>query len=275
MSSTTSPVLISEQAFLSFWKPPAASPVSHHDETGVRVDGKLSWVHSSSTGEFTYQTVSGRRGRVGIDENGVVPESRGTIVHDCWAPYDGYGNVGHALCNAHLLRELNGIDDMGGGRTWTGEFRDLLLSMRSAKEEAFASGASSLGDDVLERFHARYLEVMRLADAECPPPPEPAVKRRGRRKRGKERALIERLAAREEQICRFVHDFAVPFDNNLAERDVRNVKTKSKVSGGFRTMGGAQDYLDVRSFIGTARKHGIDAFTALSAAFDGHPDIVL
>jgi len=96
-----------------------------------------------------------------------------------------------------------------------------------------------------------------------------AVKRRGRKKKGKERALIERLMEHKESVCLFAHDFRVPFDNNRAERDVRNVKTKIKVSGCFRTQKGGQDYLDVMSYIGTGRKHGINAYDSLLAAFKG------
>ena len=76
-------------------------------------------------------------------------------------------------------------------------------------------------------------------------------------------------------MCRFTHNFAVPFDNNQAERDVRNVKTKTKVSGCFRSVKGAQDYLKIMSFISTGNKHGINAFDALTSAFSGNAKIIL
>jgi transposase len=63
----------------------------------------------------------------------------------------------------------------------------------------------------------------------------------------------------------FVHDFKVPFDNNQAERDVRNLKTKAKVSGCFRTMDGVTRHVHVMSYIGTARKQGKNAFESLKA----------
>jgi transposase len=95
------------------------------------------------------------------------------------------------------------------------------------------------------------------------------------RKKGKERALIERLRKLKDAVCLFVHDFAVPFDNNQAERDIRNVKTKNKVSGSFRTEDGLQDYLDIMSYLGTAKKHGVSVFEALTAAFNGNLEIII
>lgn len=91
----------------------------------------------------------------------------------------------------------------------------------------------------------------------------------------KERSLIERLMALKASVCLFIRDFDVPFDNNQAERDVRNVKTKTKVSGCFRTESGAQDYLDIMLYISTGRKHDISAYEALTAAFAGNAEIVL
>ncbi len=146
-------------------------------------------------------------------------------------------------------------------------FTELLIGMKKAKEEAIASGMTSLPDDVLEGFHHRYAEILDTADTECPPPP--SEKRHGRRKKGKERSLIERLRRMENAVCLFATDFKVDFDNNLAERAFRFVKTKTKVSGCFRSTRCLQQYLDIMSYIDTARKHGVSAFKALSMAFKG------
>lgn len=115
---------------------------------------------------------------------------------------------------------------------------------------------------------------MSYADKECPPPEVPKERKRGKIRRGKTRALIERLKKFKDDVCRFVHNFAVPFDNNQAERDVRNVKTNTKVSWG-RSIKGVQDYLKIMSFISNGNKHGINAFDALTAAFSGNAKIIL
>jgi transposase len=247
--------------------------VSNFDETGVRCGGKLMWVHSSSTPRFTYQTVSEKRGTEGMYDNGVLKDFRGIAVHDCWRPYWNFWRAKHAVCCAHLLRELTGVEEMEPGHEWPRRFKSLLLDMKSEKEAAQANGKDSLDAKRLQHFDDLYDEILQLADSECPPPPDPGVKRRGRRKLGKERALIERLRTLKGSVTLFAHDFRAPFDNNLAERDVRNLKTKVKVSGCFRTKEGARRHLQVMSYISTARKQGGNAFESLVTALSNHQDL--
>ena len=149
--------------------------------------------------------------------------------------------------------------------------------MKKARDKAEAKGKTKLSVSYyyLHKFDTEYDRLMKMADEECPLPPDLPQKKRGRKKKGKERSLIERLMALKASVCLFIRDFNVPFDNNQAERDVRNVKTKTKVSGCFRTESGAQDYLDIMSYISTGRKHGVSAYEALTAAFAGNAEIVL
>ena len=252
----------------------ANSDVSHFDETGTDMNGRIFWVHCSSTGQLTLLTANQKRGKDGMDDNGVLPLYRGTAVHDCWGPYWNYPNVNHAVCCAHILRELNWVIEFIPEHTWAAAFRDLLLKMKKAKEDAIERGEKELGSDLLSEFDKEYDRILRIADEECPDPPDPPDRKRGRKKKGKERALIERLRKLKDSVCLFVHDFAVPFTNNQAERDVRNVKTKTKIAGSFRTEDGVQDYLDIMSYLGTAQKHKISVFEALTAAFNGNPEII-
>lgn len=249
--------------------------VANFDETGTDVNGKTIWVHNSSTPELTYQTINTKRGQAGMEDNGVLPGFEGIAVHDCWSPYWKYDGITHAVCNAHLLRELTGVEQYSPDHTWAPAFKALLRSMKKARDRGVAKGKNSLSYYYLHKFDHEYDRIMEIADHECPLPPDPPVKKKGRKKKGKERALIERLMALKASVCLFIRDFSVPFDNNQAERDVRNVKTKTKVSGCFRTESGAQNYLDVMSYISTGRKHGISAYEALTAAFAGNAEIVL
>lgn len=249
------------------------SDVANFDETGIRVGGKLYWAHTSSTPLYTYQTVSTKRGKEGIDHNGVLGEFEGNAVHDCFTPYDGYINAKHSHCCAHLLRELNGIDDLEPGRFWPTAFRHLLLDMKSARDAADEQGLTTLDRHTTRRFETVFDRILEMADMECPP--RPHTGKRGRPKKGRERSLIERLRKKKEQICRFMYDFRVPFDNNLAERDLRNIKTKVKVSGSFRSSECAQDYLTNMSYLSTARKRGINAIQSLKLAFSGRSDAIL
>ena len=252
-----------------------ADDVAFFDETGARINGLLWWIHNSSTSEYTFQTVNRKRGKAGIDANGVLPNFRGVAMHDCWSPYWKYEGIIHAICNAHLLRELTAMIENEPEHTWAGEFKTLLRTMKKVKEKAIAKGKQELSYYYLHKFNQEYDRIMALAAEERPAPSPGKKKKRGRLKKGKERCLIERLMLLKDAICLFIHDFKVPFDNNQAERDVRNVKTKVKVSGGFRSDSGAQDYLDVMSYLSTGRKHNINVFEALTAAFAGNADIVL
>lgn len=250
--------------------------VNHRDETGVYVDGKLHWVHTASTENYTRQTISPKRGKEGIESNGDVRNYKGVMVHDCFGPYWDYTEAQHAVCCAHLLRELNAIEESEPGRKWPGRFKVLLLDMKSAKEAAIAEGKVALDPKRLKSFERRYSRILRDAEKECP---KPQI-HRGKNgalyiKRGKELSLLFRLQHYRDAVCMYVKDLDVPFDNNLAERDLRNLKGKTKISGGFRSLEHAQYYLDVMSFLSTARKHGISMFEALTAAFNGMADIVL
>lgn len=253
----------------------AGAKVAHFDETGIRVGGKLLWVHNSSTAKLTYQSVHEKRGQEGMEDNGVLPQFTGIAVHDCWSPYWKYGESEHAVCCAHLLRELTGIQESNPEHTWASDFMELLISMKTVKEKAEAKEKTALSYYYLRKFSKKYDQVMELADSQCPAPPESPNKKKGTRKKGRERSLIERLKRLKASVCLFVHNFPVPFDNNQAERDVRYVKTKVKVSGCFRTKSGAKDFLDIMSFLGTGIKHHVSVFDALTAAFSGNPLIVL
>ena len=143
-------------ALKSIRKAIAESSVAHFDESGAKVDGKLEWVHNSSTDKFTYLTLSPKRGIIGIEENGVLPEFDGVAVHDCWSPYFRYGDIRHSVCCAHILRELKGIESFEPDHRWPGMFEYLLLSMKSAKEDAQARGEDRITDQEWEYYEWFY-----------------------------------------------------------------------------------------------------------------------
>ena len=249
--------------------------VANFDETGTDVNGKTIWVHNSSTADLTYQTINKKRGQPSMEDNGVLPDFKGTAVHDCWSPYWRYTDINHAVCCAHLLRELTGVEQYSPEHKWAPEFKTLLRAMKKARDKAVTKGKTELSRYYHHKFDLEYDRIMKLADEECPISPDQHSNIMGRKKKGKERALIERLITLKPSVCLFTKDFRVPFDNSQAERDVRNVKPKTKVAGCFRTESGAQDYLDVMSYIRTGRKHGVSAYKALTAAFAGNAGIVL
>jgi len=255
------------------------SALDHFDETGTRVDGKTMWVHSASNLEYTHMTINAKRGKVGMDAGGVLPYFKGTAVHDCWAAYWKFIQILlHALCCAHLLRELICAEENHADQKWATEFKTLLLEMKKARDDAVASNIWKLSEEDIQEFERRYDKIIKHGYAENPLPKEPdetEKKKRGRKKKGKTLALIERLDKYKASVCLFIHDFSVPFDNNLAERDIRVIKVKTKVSGCFRSLLGAQSYLKIMSYVSTAKKHGLSAYEAIRRAISGNPESIL
>lgn len=245
----------------------------HCDETGTRVDGKTWWVHNVSDMEYTYLSLQQKRGHLGMDAIGILPSFHGIAVHDCWASYWKYPDVEHAVCCAHLLRELNGIMENYPEQKWAPQFKELLLAMKKVRDKALVSGKNELSYYHLHKFDKEYDEIIKTAYEENPLPEE-TTKKRGRKKKSKVLNLISRLENYKASVCLFINNLCVPFDNNQAERDLRMIKVKTKVSGCFRSEEGAQEYLTIMSYIGTAHKHGINAFTAIKEALNGNADII-
>lgn len=241
----------------------------HFDESSLRVKGKNHWVHSAGTERATYYHLDEKRGTVGIDNAGILPDRLGKSVHDDWSAYYTYENADHASCNAHHLREFAFLQERYP-QAWEGEMVELLLKIKEAVAEVVAQGQSCLAPEQVTAFEMRYDDLVEQGLALNPVPEKPPGQR-GRVKQPPPKNLLDRLHNHKAAVLAFMYDFKVPFDNNLAERDIRMVKLKQKISGCFRSEDGAKTFCAIRGYLSTARKNRFSAFAALKLAMRGTP----
>jgi transposase len=241
--------------------------VVHVDETGQRVAGRTEWVHVISTALLTFYAHHAKRGREAIDAIGLLIGFAGRRVHDAWAPYLSLAGL-YALCNAHLLRELIAIFEETG-QPWAQPLINLLLSMKAAVADARAAGQTALTPRQRAGYEAAYTRFI-TEGLRANPPPLPTGKR-GRPKQTPAKNLLDRLVTHRAAVLAFLHDFRVPFDNNQAERDLRMLKVKHKVSGCFRSPQGADHFCRIRGYISTLRKQGYPILDGLTSVFAGQP----
>ena len=250
-----------------------AAPVAHFDETGARAEGKLRWLFSASTEQATFYSLHDKRGLDGLDHAGVLPRFAGIAVHDGFKPYRKYTELRHALCNVHHLRELLGIIEPAPEdpqQAWAVQMDQLLRELHATVRDARAAGRDGLETDQLASLRDRYQQIITLGYETNPAGTIPTGKR-GVIRQTPAHNLLVRLDLYRQDVLRFAHDFRVPFDNNLAERDIRMIKLQQKISGCWRTITGAEQFLAIRSYLSTATKQRQPITRTLAALAAGDP----
>ena len=242
--------------------------VLHSDETGSNIKGKLHWIHVASSPIMTYYMLHQKRGRVAMDDMNVIPSYQGILVHDHWTPYNKYTNCSHSYCNAHILRELNGITEKENV-LWSEDMHRLLINMNRAVHKAKDSTKKALTNTQIHKFTLNYEKIIKSAESYYPPPNNILKKARGRPKHEKGKNLLDRLSKYQIEHLRFLNDFRVPFTNNLAERDLRMIKVKEKISGSFASFKGGEIFCRIRSYISTLKKNNISVLQGLQNALNG------
>jgi transposase len=243
----------------------AAAAVAGFDETGFRVEGKLHWVHCARTEKYTLISCHPRRGVAAMDALGVLPAFRGVAVHDAWGPYDTYLDAEHQLCCAHAVRELAGVADSApaGSWCWASQAAEALVEMQKLVGDALAAGQDQVDPAALAEQIRLYRCAAQLGINQTAARSSKLLRAHN--------ALARRLLDRQDDYLRFTTDWRIPADNNGSERDIRMIKLRQKVSGCLRTLTGARQFCAIRSYLGTAAKHGLHFFDALVMLTQGHP----
>lgn len=233
----------------------------HFDESGVRVAGKLHWLHVASTAELTFYGIHPKRGKKAMDQFGILPRFQGWAMHDHFASYLSYENCIHAFCNEHHLRELK-FQAEENGESWAAELSDFLLCQKKWREQ-FGLPSDRKFDNILDKYHA----ILAKGRKRHP-------RRKTRAAQSKAASLLDRLEDYDLCVLAFLLDLNVPFTNNQGEQDIRMIKTRQKISGGFRTLSGAWIFARIRSYVSTCRKQGRNILQALEVAYLGGPIMV-
>lgn len=248
------------------------SAVVNFDETGANVTGNNSyWIHVAGTEDATYYVAHAKRGHEAFDDIDILPNFDGRAVHDCWSSYFLYSCI-HALCNAHILRELIFVFEQFH-QPWAKQMIDCLLDIKMNVDTARISGEKMLSPQDIVTFKTRFEDIIKqgYSQNKLPKPKPRTKKKRGRVAKPKPYNLVARLDKYQTAVLAFMYDFNVPFDNNSAERDVRMVKLQQKISGMFRTVSGAETFCTIRSYISTARKNAQNIIDSLNAVYNGTP----
>jgi len=243
--------------------------ILHSDETGLYFDGSRKWLHVVSTPKLTLYHPHESRGSLAIEDMGILSHYQGRVIHDNYTSYPTYENCKHGLCNAHHLRELLFFEEEQQA-IWAFQLGVFLRSSKNHVEWSKQKGQTCLSSQDLATYQLRYNQILQLGYDTLPPDP-PAKSKKGRRPKHPQHNLLNRFMDKKDEILAFIYDFDVPFDNNQAERDLRMVKTKQKVSGCFRSTKGAQAFASIRGYISTAKKNGIAVLDALEKLMKGKP----
>ena len=245
--------------------------VINNDESGGRYEKKLGWFQVASNELLTFFYFHPNRGCKAMDEMGILPNFKGKSMHDFFKPYFKY-LCEHVLCNAHLLRELV-FEAEENLQNWAKDMIVLLLKIKEDVDNAkLVENSNSLSTEMLAGYEKDFNTIIEAGMQYNPLKVKDSPKK-GRAAQTKSRNLLDRLLLHREKYLAFMYDFKVPFDNNLAERDIRMLKLYMKISGCFRTLKGASQFCRIRSYISTARKNNLNSLASLKNLFLGFPFI--
>lgn len=247
--------------------------VLHTDESGMRSQGKTNWVHTASTEYLTHFAIHEKRGTQATIDIGILPKFTGTMVHDHWKSYYFFEDCTHAECNAHHIRTLKGIHE-NFSHEWAQDMGSLLVKIKRQVDLLKESGCTEMPENHIKANFLSYKNIILKGKKECLEKGSKILsKKTGKPRKTDAQRLLERLEKYDIETLSFMFDFSIPFDNNLAERNIRMVKLRQKISGCFRGDEGGDWFCRIRSYASTCLKNGLDVMEAFSDALKGDPFI--
>lgn len=246
------------------------------DETGIRTDGILYWLHTVCNEKATYLYADRKRGFKAIEKDGLLLNAEGILVHDCWSSYFQLDNTTHAICLQHIQRELRGAAlREKGHEEYFRRLEDFLLGMRKLKNDAIEAGRDCIDEETVQKLRAEYTALIDEGLEIFRQPKRKSILKLGRIPQGKTRSLLLRLKENTDAVFCFIENFDAWFTNNESERSFRVSKVRQSVSKCFRTEKGLSCFAAIMSVLDTAKKNGINRIEMIKAVFDGTADTLL
>ena len=243
------------------------SPVNHKDETGIKTNGVTNWLHVLSNKEQTLYTAHKRRGIEADKAADVLPSYSGVLVHDHLKGLYKF-KCKHSECNAHILRYLKSAFE-NEKRAWAKDMIELLVGANNSIKELKANSISCFSDICVQEYYDKYDVIINNGENEFK-----ADLKIKNNYNGEDMKLLRRMKEFKIEHLLFISNFNVPFDNNLAERDLRMIKAKIKISGCFRSDNGGEIFANIKSYTSTLRKNKKNLFQGISLAFSNNPVLV-
>ena len=234
------------------------SPVMNVDETGSRCEEKNMFFRNYSNDKYVLYTLNPTKGKKAIEEDGILPVYIGILVHDHNTVNYNYG-TGNAECNVHIIRYLKANYE-NTKNIWSNDMIEFLTGLNRAKKMVMTSGEEEFETTDIEKYKKRYDELIAAGFASLENTKSQVYK-------NDEKRLLKRMKKYKDSHLLFAINFAVPFDNNLSERDLRIIKTKTKVSGCFRTILGGRRFANLMSITKTAIKQNFSPYKSIRAVF--------
>lgn len=238
------------------------SELMYTDATTLRCASRNMCVRNYSTEKYVYLVPTYGKSKKYIEETGILNKYTGNIVHDHETVIYNYGKE-HIECNVHISRYLKGCFE-NTTHKWALKMRSFLCSLNEHRKKLIETGVTEISLDKLQKYEERYDEILKEGYEE-----NKKIKKKFLRQ--EEQRLLNRLSKYKENHIKFLKDFTVPFDNNLSERDLRNVKIKQKISGYFGNLEKAKNFFNIKSIIMTLKKQRKDFYSEIYKKYEKNP----